>query len=101
MSGGSYDYFYSRVREQLHTIASTLEDMAFELETSVPSDTEEEQKKLNECAALLKTIAAPARMMSSMFDNDSLTELLRVVEWWRSGDYSYDRVIEAFEKVKP
>jgi len=52
---------------------------------------------LRECAASLLEIAKAAEQLEAALEEHA--ELLRAVEWWQSGDYSPDQVIEALYTV--
>ena len=73
MSGGHYDYAYSRVSDLAAQIA---DDASGEPDEAV-------RNAMDYCASQL----------------EALSELARAIEWYMSGDYGPEQVIAEFKKV--
>lgn len=90
MSGGSYDYFYSRATEKASSIASTLSDMA-----SVA-------KKVGAINAMhhLQAASRTADMLTEQLRR--LEDVTQSVEWYRSGDWAQEDIeVEALKLCGP
>jgi len=74
MSGGRFDYFYSKLNELIADI-----EYDYDLNKKIKLSTEERELK---------------RLLID------LSSLFHDYEWWRSGDYSDDDFIKSFNKFK-
>lgn len=95
MSGGSFNYLYQAefgfqrrddlvaMRNELHAITRDINVPARERQLA--------DFAYNETADLLEQLEP----------SESLREVWRAVEWWRSCDYSKDQVIEALSNYVP
>lgn len=106
MSGGSYDYFYSRVTDRLHDVASTLEAMAEQCEERSKGPPERDRDgnpldftPLHEVAEQLNALALTLRKYAATIQRWERT--LQCIEWWASSDWGPYDVIEAFRKIEP
>jgi len=105
MSGGSYDYFYSKCPETLAHFGSTLEHMAERCAERAAGPPEKHYKEgtdldlaaLGECAVYLRAIAWRMRGMATLLSK--WEEVMHDIEWWASGDSGAEEVIEEFKRV--
>jgi len=106
MSGGSYDYAYSKI-DELSGWASTLESMAAQcrewsaseraskkwdegMKNEVPT-TLEDRARIMVRAELLQRAATRLRRVSD--DVNALKDIMHDVEWTASGDYGVDSLM--------
>lgn len=105
MSGGSYEYFYSRAPETLRAYASDLERMADRCaeraagpaEAHWKTKTDIDLAALGECGVYLRAIAWRMKAMATLLAN--WEDVTRGVEWWESGDSGIEAVVESFSKL--
>jgi hypothetical protein len=101
MSGGSFNYFYSRVPEEIRSAAHTLKEMAEQC--AQPSDyyqrelTGEQLDELAEVAAYLLALSFKVRGIALALEK--LERVTHDVEWWCSGDSGPLDVIASFRKA--
>jgi hypothetical protein len=104
MSGGSYDYFYSRAPEKLRSYAADLTSMADRCQQRAEDGPDRDWNgDLIDLAALAEAgdflralsfrMAGMARVLEIF---DSVTHN---VEWWASGDTGADSVEKAWKKA--
>lgn len=107
MSGGSYDYLYSRMPDQLRQYASALVSMAENCEERAATGRPEEdwQSKTNvdlmalaECGAYLRALSF--RMTATANLMEKWSDIMHAVEWWCSGDSGIAEVVFHFNKLK-
>ena len=100
MSGGSFDYFYSRAPGDIARIASDLEDMASRCanpgEWGGPTDVDRDE--LAAVGEYLGALAIKARGLGIALNR--LEQVTHDIEWWQSGDTGPERVVESFKKVR-
>jgi hypothetical protein len=87
MSGGSYNYFYSSGEDMVRTCRYVLDGMSLDC------------AEIPELCRELGAMATRARNLEA--DLSRMRELLRTIEWYRSGDYDLDAVREAFAELPP
>ncbi len=105
MSGGSYNYFYSRAPEELRSCASTLREMADRCQERAGGPEEKHWKTgeaidlaaLAEAGDFLRMLSFRVGGMARVLEN--VGEVARGVEWWQSGDTGPDHVIEEWKRT--
>jgi hypothetical protein len=105
MSGGSFNYFYSRAPEHLRNIASDLEGMADACQERAAGPPEKHWKTreavdlaaLAETGDFLRMLSMRAAGLARVLE--TFENITRSVEWWRSGDSSADDIIEAWKRL--
>lgn len=103
MSGGSFEYMYSRAPGELADVADKLERMADYLdERAAGPDTEYGEPvdlaALTECATRLRSFAVRIRGMARVLE--TWRDVTREIEWWVSGDDSTADVVRAYKALK-
>jgi hypothetical protein len=116
MSGGSYDYLYSRAPEELRNMARSLDRMADQCDeragggpdvSYVPNAShplgQPYVKKLVDVSALAE-VAKYLRVMSFKISRqasvlETWSEVLHDIEWWCSGDTGPDAVVKSFDEL--
>lgn len=106
MSGGSWDYLYRKDiinPKEVIRMGDRLMDVAAENQQIYDRDRDswrkvhaEEIAAVMACGFLLKKLGGIAQ--KAQRDLDGLRKILHAVEWWDSGDWGMDSVIEAWEK---
>jgi hypothetical protein len=98
MSGGSYDYFFSRAPEALQRIASDLSGMSERC--TDPEAWGRDEVDVNDLAAVGAHLGALALKIEGLaIALSKLEQVTKDVEWWQSGDTGPDRVVESFKKA--
>lgn len=106
MSGGSFDYFYSRAPEELSGIAASLERMADECDRQSREPPKKHWKTgemvefaaMTEVAADVRGIAYTVRGIARMLEfREALT---KEIEWWKSCDTGPVDVLERWTELK-
>lgn len=101
MSGGSYNYFYSRGPEELESIARNLESMAIDCEKPSTWALEcmaEEGVSAKELATVGKHLRRVAgRVTAVLAQIEPLKEVMHDIEWWQSGDTGPGEVVRTFK----
>lgn len=96
MSGGSYDYFYSRAPDALSSIASDLTAMSERcFDRTAWGRDEVDPNELEAVGAYLAALAIKVDGVAIALKK--LKEVTHDIEWWQSGDTGPERVIESFK----
>lgn len=95
MSGGSFNYlctadFGFQRRDDLERMRDELR--AIHRDVNVPA-----LERQRAYFAFIET----DDLLEQLSPSDSLREVWRAVEWWRSNDYSKDQVVEALSNYEP
>jgi len=99
MSGGSYDYFYSRAPGQLDDIATTLISMSERCaDTGAWGREGADAADLAKVSSHLVMLSLKARALA--VEMREAEQILHDVEWWRSGDSGPDEVVKSYLKMK-
>jgi hypothetical protein len=100
MSGGSYDYFYTRAPESLQRIASDLHCMA--AQCTDPTGWGREGVDTNELAAVGAYLGALALKVDGIaLAVGKLERVTHDIEWWRSGDSGPEHIVKSFKDAQP
>lgn len=89
MSGGSFNYFYSRGPEKLSSVARTLANMAIECG---------DDERFSEIVSCLKDFSE--RLDNEAKELSKLQGVTRAIEWWASGDSGPAEVLEEWSELK-
>lgn len=89
MSGGSFNYFFSRAPEEVRSVERTLASMRAECRRD---------ERLVEVAERLEQIEEQARSLAIALEMNQ--DITHAIEWWASGDSGPDAVLKALEEAK-
>lgn len=94
VSGGSWDYLYSKDVEQLmqYSNIEMLEDMADYLNQNGYEDVAKDTRRLVE---YIKSAKIRIETLHEM-----LSPVFKAVEWYESGDSGKDNIVKAIEKYR-
>lgn len=100
MSGGSYDYLYSRAPGELASIADRLADMADRCTGETTPDVlgSADDAALRECGAYLRRLSLQVKGMAVTLEK--WERVTHDIEWWASGDSGPKDVVDSFAKLK-
>lgn len=100
MSGGSYNYFYSRAPDELRSVASNLSGMS--QRCTDPEAWGRDKVDPNDLAAVGAYLGALALKVEGLaLALEKLKDVTHDIEWWESGDTGPDRVVESFKRIVP
>jgi hypothetical protein len=105
VSGGSFDYFYSRAPDVLKGYASDLGTMADACADRAAGPPEKHYKTgelielaaLAECGDFLRFLSTRMAGIARVLETTS--DITHAVEWWKSCDYGAEQVIDAWRKA--
>jgi hypothetical protein len=95
MSGGSYDYAYSKLYE-LDRWVQTLEEMAESCKSHASSDSSDIRSLDDRASILVRSLLLEqaAKRLKDAIDNvHSLEKVMHDVEWVDSGDYGVNALV--------
>lgn len=92
MSGGSFNYLYCRNTDDLMKDTSDLEDMRKSLISYGYEDIAKDTQRLIEYIKSAECVIGTLKNM--------LEPVFHAVEWYESGDYGKEKMIEVLEKYR-
>lgn len=92
MSGGSFNYLYSKEIDDLMNNTSDLEEMREYLISYGYEDIAKDTQRLIEYIKSAECVIGTLK--------DMLEPVFHAVEWYESGDYGKERMIEVLEKYR-
>jgi len=104
MSGGSFDYLcheieWGKWHEGVWFVITRLDDMLMTLKS--PSDSEFYSRNgLEDVIELLEDRRNKLIALDELVKKETFLELLKSIEWWFSGDWGKENVLEAMELIK-